>query len=128
MDGIYTVWLGKEKVGQAIVERNGLYYRFRCRCKLKSEVMCRVTVSCAGVQENLGVLVPSGKEYVLTKNLPIKKFPVGQPEFQLQTKSPQMHRIEIDIYPEEPFRYITKLHKAYLDRRRGKSVIHIECD
>jgi hypothetical protein len=128
MDGIYTVWLGNENVGQAVVERFGLYYRFQCRCKLQSNVISRVTVSCAGTNESLGILVPSGREYILTKSLPAKKFPGGQPEFRLQPKSPQIHELEIDIYPEEPFRYIAKLENAYLERRRDKSVIHIESD
>ena len=128
MDGIYTVWLGNENVGQAVVERSGLYYRFQCRCKLRSNVICRVTVSCAGTNENLGILVPSGKEYILSKSLPVKKFHDGQPEFRLQPKSPQKHELKIDIYPEEPFRYIAKLENAYLERRRDKTVIHIESD
>ena len=128
MDGIYSVWLGNESVGQAVVERCGLYYRFRCRCKLRSNVICRVVVSCAGTNENLGILVPSGKEYILSKSLPVKSFPVGKPEFRLQPKSPQTHKLEIDIYPEEPFRYIAKLEKAYLDSRRNKLVINIDSD
>ena len=128
MEGIYTVWLGNEGVGQAVVERCGLYYRFQCRCKLRSNVMCRVSVSCSGVYENLGILVPDGEEYKLSKSLPVKNFPGGQPEFRLQPKPPQRSEIEIDIYPEEPFRYIAKLEKAYLDRRKGSLVIHIQRD
>lgn len=128
MDGIYTVWLGNKNVGQAVVERCGLYYRFQCSCRLRSNVMCRVEITCAGTHENLGILVPSGNDYVLTKSLPAKKFKDGQPKFSLQPKSPTMHQVKIDIYPEEPFAYIAKLEKAYLDRSRGKQTICLECD
>ena len=128
MEGTYTICLGKEEVGQVSVERQGLYYYFRCRCRLHSEIMCRVTVSCGGCHENLGILVPAGKEYVLSKKLPVKQFRPGNPEFWITAKQPQMREIYIDIYTEEPFRYITKLEKAYLDRRREKTGIRIEVE
>ena len=125
MEGSYTVWLGKEPVGQATVERQGLYYWFRCRCQLYSEVMCRVTVSCGSNHESLGILVPAGKDYVLTKKLPVKLFS-GTPEFWITPKQPQRQEFYVDIYPEEPFRYIAKLEKAYLDRRQGVLRLRIE--
>ena len=126
MEGTYTVWMGKEPVGQATVERQGLYYCFRCRCQLLSEVMCRVTVSCGGINESLGILVPAGKDYCLTKRIPIKSLPLETPEFWIAPKLPQRKEIFVDIYPEEPFRYIRKLENAYLDRQRGSNVIRIE--
>lgn len=125
MEGNYTVWLGREAVGQAIVERQGLYYWFRCRCQLNSEVICRVTVSCGGSHESLGILIPAGKEYVLTKRLPVKLFS-GIPEFWITPKQPQKSGFYVDIYPEEPFRYIAKLESAYLDKRQGGMGIRIE--
>lgn len=125
MEGTYNVWLGNESVGQVSVERQGLYYCFCCRCQLHSEVMCRVTVSCGGSNESLGILVPVGRNYVLSKKIPIKKFNQGIPEFWIMPKHPQMQEIYIDIYPEEPFGYISKLEKAYLDRRRGSPGIRI---
>lgn len=125
MVGTYTVWLGKEPVGQAVVERQGLYYHFRCQCQLHSEVMCKVTVSCGGTNENLGILVPIGKNYGLMKKLPVKNFGSGIPEFWITPR--QIHRqgIRVDIYPEEPFRYIAKLEKAYLDNHRDVPQIFI---
>lgn len=128
MEGTYSIWLGREEVGQASVERRGLYYYFYCRCRLHSEVMCRVTVSCGGVHENLGILLPVGTEYVLSKKLSVKQFRPGIPEFWITAKQPQMREIYIDVYPEEPFRYIAKLEKAYLDKRRGKSCIRLPAE
>ena len=126
MEGNYPVSLGKETVGQATVERQGLYYCFHCRCQIRSEVMCRVTVSCGGVHESLGILVPMEKDYYLTKKLPIKLFPGGIPEFWITPRHTQMHGIRVDVYPEEPLRYIAKLEKAYLDHHSGKPGIRID--
>lgn len=125
MEGTYTVYLGKDPVGQVTVERQGLYYLFRCRCQLHSEVMCRVTVSSGGKYDNLGVLVPAGKNYLLTKKLPIKQFLSGTPEFWITPKRTQKHSVCLDIYPEEPFHYITKLEKAYLDKSQDRHRIII---
>lgn len=126
MEGNYIVWLGKEAVGQAIVERQGLYYSFNCQCQLHSEVMCRVTVSCGGSHVSLGILVPMGKDYGLTKKLPIKNFPPGTPEFWITPKQIRSQGIYVDVYPEEPFRYIAKLEKAYLDKHKGRPGIRID--
>ena len=68
--------------------------------------------------------MPAGEDYILTKKLPIKLFS-GVPEFWITPKLPQPKEIYVDIYPEEPFRYITKLEKAYLDKRRGRAGIRI---
>lgn len=120
MECVYPIWLGSEKVGKVTVEPMGLYLHFSCRCQLRSEVMCRVMVSCTGFNESLGILMPAGDDYILTKKLPIKHFQTGIPEFWITSKKLQMREIYIDIYPEEPFHYITKLENAYLDKRRDR--------
>ena len=61
----YDIRLGRDVIGKAEVTRQGLYYLFSCRCKLESDTMYRVTVSCGGHHENLGVLVPMGTEFGL---------------------------------------------------------------
>ena len=127
VEGSYTIWLGKESVGQATVERQGLYYRFRCCCQLHSEVICRVNVSCGGRSESLGILIPAGSDYRLTKKIPIKQFELGTPEFWITPRHTEKQGIFLDIYPEEPFHYLTKLEKAYLDKRRGRAGIVIPC-
>ena len=128
MEGTYPICLGNEEVGQAYVERQGLYYHFRCRCQVQSGIICKVTVSCSGEHMNLGTLMPSGKGYVLTKNIPVSQFRSGIPAFWILPKRPQTQEVYVDIYPEEPFRYISKLENAYLDRRRGRTGIRIQAN
>ena len=126
MVGIYPIWFGKEQVGQVDVEQQGLYYHFYCRCRLSSDVMCRVNMSCNAIHASLGILVPVGDDHVLTKRIPIKQFSQGIPEFWITAKAPKMEGIRIDVYPEEPFRYIAKLEKAYLEQHRNKHRICID--
>ena len=58
MEGIYPVGFGQARVGKVEVRKQGLYYRFFCRCQISGDVVCRLVVSCGGKQENLGVVVP----------------------------------------------------------------------
>ena len=127
MEGTYTIWLGKEAVGQATVKRQGLYYQFTCCCQLHSEVICRVNISSGGRSESLGILTPSGSDYRLTKKIPIKQFECGTPEFWITPRHSEKQGIFLDIYPEEPFSYLTKLEKAYLDKQSGRIGIVIPC-
>ena len=126
MEGTYTIWLSQTAVGTVTVERHGLYYWFYCQCQLSSEVICRVMVTCGGKVENLGILVPVGKQYSLCKKIPIKEFATGTPEFWIAPRHLAQREIAVDIYPEEPFRYIAKLENAYLQSKREKPVIVIK--
>lgn len=122
----YEICLGKEVVGHAYVSRQGLYYCFRCSCELQSEIICRVTVSCGGHHENLGILVPEGNRYKLTKKIPVKRLGQGIFQFQITPKHQKTYGKYISVYPEEPFRYIQKLQNAYLQHRGGSTGIVIQ--
>ena len=126
MEGTYTIWLSQEAVGSVTVERSGLYYLFRCQCQLHSQVICRVMVSCGGRIENLGILIPGEKSFHLTKKLPIREFPPGVPEFWITPRHLTKREISVDIYPEEPFHYISKLENAYLRTKQGMPVLVIK--
>lgn len=126
MEGTYGIWLGKEQVGKAFVERKGLYYEFFCRCHISSEVICRVSLSCGSSHENLGILMPCAEEYTLKKKIPVKQLGVGEPRFWITPKQTQMNEVLVDVYPEEPFRYLSKLQNAYLQKQRGQPRIRIE--
>ena len=120
MDGIYDVFQGNDQVGTVQMERQGLYYAFTCRCHLYSEVICKVTVSCGEQEASLGVLIPMGSAYGLTKRIPVKSLGKGTPKFRITPMYTAPEGIHVDIYPEEPFRYIARLEKAYLEKKRER--------
>ena len=122
----YDIYMGKEQIGQAWVHKEGLYYSFRCRCEVKSDIICKVVVSCDGHHESLGILVPEGKWYTLTKRIPIKRLGNGKPEFQVIPRCQKRQGTFICVYPDEPFRYIRQLQNAYLQRRGGENGIVIQ--
>lgn len=125
MNGEYEIRLGKEVVGTAAVEQQGLYYRFSCRCNISGSVICRVTVSCNGHHENLGVLVPMGNGFGLTTKVAVKKLGKGPFQFRAMPKHQKSEGKFIPIYPEEPFAYISRLQNAFLEIRNGQAGVVI---
>lgn len=120
MEGNYGVYFGNQLAGKVQVMRQGLYYRFICRCKLTGDVVCRLNVCCGKNQESLGVVVPENDGFGLDTKLPIKKIGEGKMDFFLIPKHEISQGNFVPIYPEEPFSYIARLKDAYLARKDGQ--------
>ena len=120
MDGEYDIFMGDQVVGTARVERQGLYYRFHCRCRLSGDTICRVTVSCGGCQESLGILVPRSGQFETWAKVAVKKLGQGTFRFRVLPRHSAMQEKFICVYPEEPFAYLSRLKEAYLQERRGQ--------
>jgi len=116
----FYVYFGNEKVGGVQVVRQGLYYRFVCRCKLAGDVLCRLQVTCGDKCENLGIVVPMEGTFGLETKLPVKRLGEGNMEFLLLPKHEKKAERFIPICPEEPFAYIARLKEAYLSRKNGQ--------
>ena len=106
--------------------RQGLYYRFLCRCRLTGDVVCRLYITCGGQQENLGVVVPEGGGFGLDTRLPAKRFRAGEPTFSLIPKHTVPSGQFVPITPEEPFAYIERLKTSFLVKKYGKMGIMID--
>ena len=124
--GEYALHLGKDPVGKVQVLRQGLYYRFICRCKLSGEVVYRLTVRCGNSTENLGILVRSGEGFALDKKVPVSHLGEGEMSFLLLPKSDRLNGVFLPIYPDEPFAYINRLQDAFFARQGGQAGIVIK--
>ena len=120
MGGTYEIMLGGESVGQAVVRRQGLYYRFSCRCDLSGEVIYRITVTCGGKSESLGIPVPKNGEFYLDTRLAASRMGEGEPKFAAVPRRPDLGGMFVPISPEEPFRYLHRLENAFLVRKDGQ--------
>ena len=120
MVGTYDIHLGSAVAGKAIVEKQGLYYRFSCRCRLSGSSMQRILVSCGDKQVDLGICIPMDDAFGLDKKIPCKHLGEGVPEFRLLPKHPRAGRMFVPVYPEEPFAYMQKLKNAYLEIQNGQ--------
>lgn len=109
--------LGGEPVGKVFVERQGLYYRFRCRCCLTGNVMYRILACCGEDKQDLGILVPMEGDFGLQKRLAVKLFPEGTPRFLAVPRHRQLHAGFQDMSPQEPFSYIEEFKADFLSRK-----------
>lgn len=125
MVGTYDIRLGSAVVGKAEVEKQGLYYRFSCRCQLSGNTMYRVAVFCGEHQEDLGVCIPIAGQFGTDKKIPCKRLPEGTPSFLLLPKQQCAKGKFVAVYPEEPFTYMSRLKNAYLEIREGQPGIVI---
>lgn len=121
MEGYYEVTFGQETVGKVQVVREGLYYRFVCRCRLKGDTISKLVIRCGNQCENLGVLIPAEEGFILEKKHPVKKFGDGEPFFYLAPRHDCVQGKFVPIYPEEPFGYIAKLNEAFLASHNGQT-------
>lgn len=116
----YYVYYGKEQVGGVQVVKQGLYYRFICRCHLTGGTICRLQVTCGDKHEDLGIVVPMDGAFGLETKLPVKRLGEGRMEFLLFPKHEVLTEHFIPISPEEPFSYIARLKDTYLVKRNGQ--------
>ena len=125
MVGNYEVKLGERTMGTVTVSKEGLYYRFSCRCSLTGEVMHRLWLLCDGRELDLGLCVPMGDGFGAEKKLPVKQCS-GTPRFLLRPKRTEVKDNFIPLSPEEPFRYLHRLQDAFLERQGGQLGIVIK--
>lgn len=117
MEGIYAIEQAGQKIGQAEVTRQGLYYHFTCHCRLSGEVICRLAAVCGDKTENLGIPIPENGEFILRKKIPVSRLGEGQLRIRVLPKHTELAGHFVPISPEEPFRYLSRLKNAYLERR-----------
>ena len=117
MDGTYDVMLGRQKAGRVEVTREGLYYRFSCRCRREGREMLRLWMACGKQEVDLGLCVPMGNEFGTEKRIPVRQCGTGMPEFILRHKDDTRRSRFIPLSPEEPFQYLHRLETAFLERR-----------
>ena len=121
----YDLCLGTQTVGHATVERQGLYYRITCQCRLTGSVRFRVTAIGSCGEADLGLLVPRGKDYYLSTSIAVKR--IGEDvTFRLESGHRKAEGRFVPISKEEPFAYLTGLKDAVLCRKNEQWGIVIQ--
>ena len=117
---MFDIILGTESIGKAQVEKEGLYYRITCRCRLSGEVPYKVHAVCNEKCEDLGLLVPQSGAFTLTTRLPIKRLGEGQLQFKAVPRHTKTEGKFVPISADEPFSYLSRLENAYMQIRDGR--------
>jgi hypothetical protein len=122
----YDAYMADQVVGVVTVERQGLYYCFDCRCRLPAGSLCRMVAEQGLRREKLGILVPQGGVFCLKAKLAIKRFGEGEFLFRVLPKYPTGLGFFAPVYPDEPFKYISRLKSAFLEIRNGQLGVFIK--
>ena len=125
MESFYCVTRNGIPCGKVAVSRQGLYYRFHCRCAFPDKDIFRLVLSKDGSYENLGILIPSGESFELTTKLPAKRFPEGEWSFHITSGRETTAEYFVPIRPEEPFAYLSRLKDSFLTYQNGQPGIRI---
>ena len=126
MEQSYSVTICGQQAGKVIVQRQGLYYLFSCRCRLSGDMMYRLSVTCGAQQESLGILIPKDGNFMLETKVPVKRIGEGEMSFILIPKQVPLSGTFVPISPEEPFAYISRLKKSFLVYKNGQVGILID--
>lgn len=117
----YKVYQGQEIIGEATVEKEGLYFHIYCRCELDRESMYKLMAVWENGEENLGILIPVSGRFGLEKRIPAKRLPVEEIAFRVIPYHRSLGKRFAPVYPEEPFSYLEKLKKATFAERDGQA-------
>lgn len=111
------ILLGSDTIGTAKVSREGLYYKFSCKCFLTGEVVFKIVAECGDKTASLGICVPKGKRFGLEKRIPVKMLGEGQLVLRAVPNRPDLAGEFVPLRPEEPFAYIERLQKCHIEKR-----------
>lgn len=126
MIGHYDIVLGNQSIGKAEVIREGLYYRFRCKCSLSGEVMYQLKVVCGENENSLGICVPVAGGFGVNTCLPIKTVGEGDFSFYAFPRHTDMKGKFVPICADEPFAYIENLQNLHLEFRNGEPGVLVD--
>ena len=121
---MYDIYADTQVVGHAEVLKEGLYYRFVCKCTPPSEGIHRILVSDGNSTRDLGICVPVGEWFCLATRVPIKFLSEDKLEFSLVPKEKQA--LIVPVETNKPFPELDKLELARLQETDGKTVIVID--
>lgn len=120
MDGIWDVYFEDKPVGTCRVWREGLYYRFNCRCDRVTEEICRLLLQCGEKTVDLGVLIPVGSGFGLDRKLSARNMPAGEPQFSVKVLHRQSDGRFIPVRESDSFAFLSALEKARFGKQNGE--------
>lgn len=121
----YDIFLERQAVGYAQLEKQGLYYRIQCSCNLPAPGPYRIEAASADRSIDLGICVRQDSEFTLVKRVPIKQLAEEPLSFRVITGESKQ---EGDFYPvkeDAPFDQLGFLMNARLCNRDGQTGVII---
>ena len=73
MSACKDIILNGQVVGNCIVTKEGLYYRFQCNCRFEDRGVHKLFVGMNSNAIPLGICIPVGDKFILDKRIPISQ-------------------------------------------------------
>lgn len=119
MEKVYDVGFMQQKAGQVTLKKEGLYWRIFCRLENLEKGYYRLNVNNGCCVFDLGLCVPVSNGFGMNTTVPIKRIGEEGLTFFLESGKSGKQELFVPIRAEEPFAYLQRLEKAYLDRKDG---------
>ena len=110
----------KQAMGKVRVEKEGLYYRFSCECRLPQPGLYRLIAECQDREVPIGILAPGAGGFVLNTRIAAKKFVTPMTGFTVVATGDERKTKFIPLLPDAPFAYISDLERARLSCEAGQ--------
>jgi len=104
------IFLGSNVIGMAIIAKEGLYYRFDCRCRFREKGVYRLSAQSDDGLVDLGICIPREDAFGLCTKIPVSRLGEGRIRIFVKNKEDAKH--VIPIFQDRPFCQLDKLDKA----------------
>ena len=121
----YDVLYNNKVVGNVVTKNDGLYVNFTCECKLPIKAIYRLYAIYGDIKMKLGVCMPEGVKYVLSKKLPRAYLLDCMPTFHIESDNEDtVHYFPINN--ELPFEHIYALPQGKICETNNNILIAID--
>ena len=119
MEGRFPVTLGGETVGSVLVQPQGLYQYYVCRCDLSGEVMMDLYLQTGQEEKKLGLLTPCSGGFGLDRRISGGSV-MQEARFFLRPRRSVGNGNFCPVSEQEPFAYLQKLERGFLTIQNGQ--------
>lgn len=117
---MYPIYYDEKECGNAIVDKQGLYYRIICKCKIPTNAPCKITVQIGERNINLGTCIKAGNIYTVDTKIPCKYLASKNLKFNILSPKKECCQGFVPVGENVPFPHLNKLNKARMCHRNGQ--------
>ena len=118
----YPIYLTEKKVGEACLEKKGMFWHITLRCSVTGEQPFRILVESGTQQTDLGIYPSDAVCGEVERWVSVKTLPIGGLSFQLV---PQKTGQRILVLEKKPFSALDKLSSGRFQTVAGQPEIFI---
>lgn len=111
---LYDVLLNDRPVGSVSVKEEGLYICFDCVCSLPDAQIYKLVAQCANGTVEIGVCVPLGESFGISRKIPHKHLGDGAMRFFVIPNRKDSGESAVYIDPQKPCSCLHMLYNARL--------------